>query len=113
MPREDEDFLADMRSYAHDALSVTEGLTFADFEESTFRKYATFYTVATIGEAASKVSSDIRHTNPAIPWADIIGMRTRLVHAYFAIDLDIVWKTVQEDLPELIAQLEPLVPEQS
>ncbi|MCA9500711.1 MAG: DUF86 domain-containing protein, partial [Nitrospira sp.] len=41
-----------------------------------------------------------------IPWDDMIGMRHRLVHAYFDIDLDILWKTAQEDLPPLIAELE-------
>ena len=47
---------------------------------------------------------------PAIPWQDIIGMRHRLVHAYFDIDLDILWKTAQEDLPPLIAELERVAP---
>lgn len=112
MPREDEDYLADMRSYAQAALGLTEGLTFAEFKESTLHKHAVFYAVATVGEAASKISSGIRQNAPAIPWADIIGMRIHLIHVYFAIDLDIVWKTIREDLPALIAQLESLLPEQ-
>ena len=91
---------------------MTEGLTFAEFKESILHKYAVFHIVATIGEAASRISADIRQASPAIPWADIIGMRIHLVHIYFAIDLDMVWKTVREDLPELIVQLEPLVSEQ-
>ncbi len=45
------------------------------------------------------------------PWVDIIGMRKRLVHAYYDINLDILWRTVQGDLPTLIAQIEPLAPE--
>ncbi len=113
MPREDEDYLADMRSYAHEALSLTEGLGFPEFTQSMLHKYAVFKAVETIGEAASNISEETRRTNPAIPWADIIGMRIRLVHAYFAIDLDIVWQTVQEDLPTLITQLEPLAPKQT
>jgi uncharacterized protein with HEPN domain len=47
---------------------------------------------------------------PGIPWKDIIGMRHRLVHAYFDINLDVLWRTVQEDLPSLIAALEPFLP---
>ena len=50
---------------------------------------------------------------PGIPWPSMIAMRNRLVHAYFSINLDIVWKTVQEDLPGLIDQLEPFVPPDS
>ncbi|MBN1665271.1 MAG: DUF86 domain-containing protein [Deltaproteobacteria bacterium] len=58
--------------------------------------------VEIIGEAAYKVAEDTRRTLPEIPWDDIIGMRHRLVHAYFDINLDILWKTVQVDLPPLV-----------
>lgn len=47
---------------------------------------------------------------PGIPWDDIIGMRHRLVHAYFDINLDTLWRAAQQDLPELIAALEPFLP---
>jgi uncharacterized protein with HEPN domain len=55
-----------------------------------------------IGEAAYQVAEDARRNLPEIPWDDIVGMRHRLVHAYFDINLDILWKTVQEDLPPLV-----------
>ena len=48
-----------------------------------------------------------------IPWGEIVGMRNRLVHAYFDVDIGLVWQTVQEDLPPLIAQLERIVPPDS
>ena len=112
MPREDEDYLADMRSYAGEALSFVEGLDFSEFTRSNLHQYAVFKAVETIGEAASQVSDSTRQTGQSIPWTDIIGMRNHLVHAYFAIDLDIVWQTVRDDLPALIAQVEQLLPEQ-
>jgi len=56
------------------------------------------------------VTPDTRDQTPCIPWDDMIGMRHRLVHAYFDIDLDILWKTAQEDLPPLIVELERIVP---
>jgi uncharacterized protein with HEPN domain len=59
-----------------------------------------------ISEAAYQVSPSSREQLPTLPWEDIIGMRHRLVHAYFDINLDILWKTVQEDLPPLIKTLE-------
>ena len=52
-----------------------------------------------IGEAASRVSQDFRATHPQLPWADIVGMRNRLIHAYFDINLDRVWDTIKKDLP--------------
>lgn len=52
-----------------------------------------------IGEAAYQISEETRRQLAALPWDDIIGMRNRLVHAYFDINLDILWSTVQQDLP--------------
>ena len=59
-----------------------------------------------IGEAAANVTIKCREDFPQIPWRDIISMRNRLTHVYFDINLDILWKTVVEDLPPLIAELE-------
>ncbi|WP_319586185.1 HepT-like ribonuclease domain-containing protein [uncultured Desulfobulbus sp.] len=66
-----------------------------------------------IGEAANQVSESMRHELDNIPWDDIIGMRHRLVHAYFDINLDILWRTVQNDLPALIVILESVIPEEA
>ena len=66
--------------------------------------------VEIIGEAAFMMSETTQEASPAIPWADIIGMRHRLVHAYFDINLDVLWQTVKADLPLLIALIEPLLP---
>ncbi len=66
-----------------------------------------------IGEAASRVSEECQQNYAQIPWPQIIAMRNRLIHAYFEIDLEIVWKTVTEDLPPLIIELEKLIPPES
>ncbi len=63
-----------------------------------------------IGEAASKVSQGCRDSYPQIPWNDIIGMRNYLIHAYFKVDLEQVWSTIQDDLPPLIAELKKILP---
>lgn len=63
-----------------------------------------------IGEAAANVTKECRKELPQIPWQNIVGMRNRLIHAYFNINLDVLWKTVTEDLPPLIAGLEKIVP---
>jgi uncharacterized protein with HEPN domain len=62
-----------------------------------------------IGGAASQVSKELREEVPEIPWPIIIGMRNRLIHAYFAVNLDIVWSTATEDIPPLIAELKRLI----
>jgi uncharacterized protein with HEPN domain len=58
-----------------------------------------------VGEAASRISTETRDLHPDIPWADIIGMRHRLVHAYIDIDHDILWSTATEAAPEMLAQV--------
>jgi uncharacterized protein with HEPN domain len=65
--------------------------------------------VEVIGEAASRLSENTRETSPNVPWHEIIAMRNRLVHGYFAVDLDILWTVVNDDLPELIEALDRLI----
>lgn len=62
-----------------------------------------------IGEAASQVSEELREEVPEIPWFIIIGMRNRLIHAYFSINLDVVWRTSKDDVPSLIMELKKLL----
>jgi len=64
-----------------------------------------------IGEAAAQVSEELRDNIPEIPWSVVIGMRNRLIHAYFSINLDIVWRTSTEDIPLLITELKNLLGE--
>ncbi len=62
-----------------------------------------------IGEAASKISEECKNQNSIIQWIDIINMRHRLIHTYFDINLDIVWKTIIADLPELVDELREII----
>lgn len=62
-----------------------------------------------IGEAANQVSDELREKAADIPWFIIIGMRNRLIHAYFSIDLDVVWSTSTQDVPSVIAELKKLL----
>ncbi len=61
-----------------------------------------------IGEAATRISPTLQTAHSDIPWAAITGMRNRLVHAYFTVDLDRVWETVTISIPALIVQLEAI-----
>ena len=62
-----------------------------------------------IGEAANKVSVELRVAEPTIPWGDIVAMRNRLIHAYFDVEPEFVWDTVTRDLPVLVLQLRDLL----
>ena len=62
-----------------------------------------------VGEAASRLSPECQQTYAQLPWPQIVGMRNRLIHAYFDIDTETVWKTVSDDLPPLIVELESIL----
>jgi uncharacterized protein with HEPN domain len=67
------------------------------------------YLIASIGEASRAISDPFRKSHPDIQWKKMIGMRDKLIHGYFDINLDIVWMTVNEDLPQLTIQIEKLI----
>ncbi|HSD63824.1 MAG TPA: HepT-like ribonuclease domain-containing protein [Ignavibacteriaceae bacterium] len=58
-----------------------------------------------IGEAASKLSEEYIENHSDVPWIDIVGMRNRLIHGYFDVDIELIWNTVKKDLPDLIIKL--------
>jgi uncharacterized protein with HEPN domain len=80
-----------------------------DLDTDQMLVFAVARAIEVLGEAASKVSRDLRSTVPAVPWSDIVAMRNRLVHAYFDIDHDILWITATEDIPPLVPLLRALV----
>ena len=110
MPRDDSAYLLDMLLAARDAVSFTEGLSFDDFVRDQRTQLSVLWSVENVGEAAARISEDVRRENPDIPWRQMVGMRNRLVHAYFDIDVRVIWDTVRHHLPDLIARLERLVP---
>ena len=63
-----------------------------------------------VGETATQVSVRTHRESRQMPWRQIVGMRNRLIYAYFDINMDVVWNTVQQDLPGLIAQLDRTIP---
>ena len=65
--------------------------------------------VEIVGEASAKVSSETQAKYPSIPWPQVIGMRNRLIHGYDAVDLDVLWDTIEVDLPLLIAEIEKIL----
>lgn len=106
----DEAYLLDILIAARKALKFLEGMTWQEFAQSELHQNAVIRPLEIIGEAARRVSQETRDAHSEIPWEQMIGMRHRLIHEYFRVNLATVWETVQNDLPPLIAHIEPLVP---
>ncbi len=106
MYRDDNVRLRHMLDAARQALQFAQGRTRADLDRDLMLVFSLVKAIEIIGEAASQVSEIGRENVSDIPWADIIGMRNRLVHAYYDINREILWQTVRRDLPPLVATLE-------
>ena len=76
-----------------------------DLVQDEMLRMALTRAIEIIGEAANKVSAEGREDHPDIPWRAIVGMRNRLVHAYFDVDVDVLWKTAVDAVPELRVKL--------
>ena len=106
MSRDDLNRIRHMLDSAREALSFAEGRSRVDLEHDRMFALALVKCIETVGEAASGLGQATRSRNPEIPWADIVGMRNRLIHGYFEIDMDRVWNTITDDLPRLVEHLE-------
>jgi uncharacterized protein with HEPN domain len=98
-----------MLDAANEALTFIQGKVRADLDNDRMLVLSLIRELEIIGEAASKVSRGTRSQSSTVPWQDITGMRNRLIHAYFDVDLDTVWNTVTKDLPVLKAELEKIL----
>ncbi len=99
-----------MLDAACEANRFIAGYSRDDLDQNTMLVFALTRAIEIIGEAASKISSETQSHFPEIPWLQIIGMRNRIVHAYYDINLDRLWDTVMVSIPVLIGQLERLIP---
>jgi uncharacterized protein with HEPN domain len=102
------DYLDRMQEAARLACSYVEGLSRADFLEDKRTQQAVVLNLILIGEEATRILKDHEafvNLHPSVPWRSMKGMRNRIAHGYYEINLDVVWETVQSALPELMKQL--------
>lgn len=105
------DYLDHMRQAIADAQSFTEGMAQPDFKQDKRTQQAVVMSLIVLGEAATKVMDqhpEFADQHPEIPWRSMRGMRNRIAHGYFEIDLTVVWDTLQTALPALKAQLDAI-----
>lgn len=107
--RRNECHLLEMLVAARDAAEFCDELTYSEFATSGLHQNAILKSLEIIGEAASRIDDKTKRTHSGIPWANIVGLRKRIVHAYFQIDLEIVWSVVKDEVPNLIGTLTQIV----
>ncbi len=99
--REYLDCLKDIQDALEKIQEFIAGLDFEGFAKDEKTTFAVIRALEIIGEAARKIPKSVRSSYPDIPWQDMTGMRDKLIHDYFGVDLRVVWKTLQIDLPPL------------
>ena len=107
-----QDYVNHMRQAIADARAFTDGISQTDFKQDKRTQQAVVMSLIVLGEAATKIMDQhpefaVQHAE--IPWRNMRGMRNRIAHGYFDIDLAIVWDTLQTALPALKAQLDSIV----
>ena len=104
----DDARLQHMLDAAQKAVAFTQGKSRAEVESDELLMLALVRLLEILGEAAKHVSQVTKANAPQIPWRQIAGTRDRLIHGYFAVDPDILWTIITEDLPPLITELQQL-----
>lgn len=103
--RADGDLLGDILEALRRARSYTTGQSYEQFLTDTKTQDAVIRTLEILGEATKRLSPSLRESHPEIPWKSMAGVRDKLIHDYFGVNIDIVWQIVQDQLPALAEQV--------
>lgn len=107
-PRDDAIYLQHIRDAIAKISSYLDGVTESQFLRTPLLQDGVIRQIQIIGEAAKRLSSQFRSRTATIPWADVSGMRDKLVHDYMGVDLEAVWHTAVRDVPALATELEQM-----
>ena len=106
---DDKVYIRHMLDHARVSLELSSGKNRSSLDAEPMLRYALLHLVSILGEAAARVSAAGRFEYTEVAWRDIVGMRNMLIHGYDVVDLDILWKTMEEDIPDLIRNLESIL----
>ena len=111
MPLRDEAYLRHMLNAVDRVAEAVSRTTRAEFERDWVIQDAIIHELQILGEAAGRISRELTNSHPDIPWAEITGLRHKLVHDYFVVDLAIVWETATKDVPVVRPRIVQLLDE--
>ncbi len=103
--RDHQLYLSDIRETAVKILQFCENLTYEEFSIDEKTQFAVIRGLEIIGEASKKIPKHIQDTYSSLAWKEMAGMRDVLIHDYFGIDIEVVWKTVKQELPKIIQMI--------
>jgi uncharacterized protein with HEPN domain len=110
-PERDPATLLDLVNAARRVVRFVEGFDYEAFQADVKTQSATIHQLLVMGEATKRLSDGFKEAHPSIPWREMARMRDKMIHHYEGVDLAEVWRASQTDVPELLAMLEPLVPD--
>jgi len=103
------DYFHDIYEAAGLALSFVAGVDLDTFAENREKLFAVTRALEIVGEAARQVPLELQQRYPHLPWQEMIGMRNVVIHEYFGVDPEVIWRTVHEDLPQLHTALDEIL----
>ena len=103
------DYLNDIYDSVNKGIAFIKEMTYEDFSNDEKTQFALIRVIEIIGEASKKIPPDIKDQSQEIPWREISGMRDLLVHDYFGVNIQVVWETAKNDLPELKEKIQKLI----
>lgn len=101
MNRETDDFIQDILEAIDDIEAFTQGLDFETFKQDRKTIYAVTRAIEIMGEATKNIPATTRRQYPQVPWKQVAGMRDKLIHGYFGVDMMTLWKAATQDAPQL------------
>jgi len=101
MKRESGDYIEDVIDAMNKSIEFVKDMEYEDFIHDDKTTFAVIRAIEVVGEAVKNIPEDVKKGYSEIPWREMAGMRDKLIHGYFGVDLRRVWKTVKEEIPPL------------
>ncbi len=105
------DYLQDILDAIVDTVEFVKDMSFEDFLHDKKTVNAVIRSLEVIGEASKNVPQSLRDQYPDVPWKKMAGMRDKLIHEYFGVDLEVLWQTIKQDLPSVKPLIEKVIKE--